>query len=36
MDAFFIVFGGLAVFGILMAIYIHIQEKKEEAKPKKN
>ncbi len=32
MDAFFIVFGGLAVFGVVMAIYIHLQEKKEKAK----
>jgi len=32
MDAFFIVFGGLAVFGVVMAIYIRLQEKKEKAK----
>ncbi len=35
MEAFFIVFGGLAVFGIIMAIYIHLQERKEKAQPKK-
>jgi hypothetical protein len=34
MDAFFIVFGGLTVFAIVMAIYIRLQEKKERARPK--
>jgi len=35
MDAFFIVFGGLTVFAVVMAIYIRFQEKKEKAKPSK-
>ncbi len=29
MDAFFIVFGGLAIFGAIMVFYVHRQEKKE-------
>ncbi len=32
MDAFFIVFGTLAVFVGIMALYIHLQEKKAKSK----
>lgn len=35
MDAFFIVFGSLAIFVGIMALYIHLQEKKEKAKTSK-
>jgi hypothetical protein len=35
MDAFFIVFGTLAVFIGIMALYIHFQEKKEKAKTRR-